>query len=75
MKNIKTTLIILALSTPLIAEWCECSIAGGPPGGHLTIGYNCDGSGSGVIQTFTHDDPDLAISTRIVNAGDLVGRC
>ncbi len=72
MKNIKTTIITLALSTPLIAEWCECSLAG-PPGGHITVGYNCDGSGNGVIQVFTSDDS--AASTHIVNSSDLVGKC
>ncbi len=74
MKNIKTTLIILVLSTPLIAEWCECSLAG-PPGGHITVGYNCDGSGTGVIQVYTSDYDDSASSTHIVNSSDLVGKC
>jgi len=74
MKNIKTTLIILALSTPLIAEWCECSLAG-PPVGHITVGYNCDGSGNEVIQVFTSDYDDSAASTHIVNSSDLVGKC
>jgi hypothetical protein len=79
MKHLKLFFFLVAafIVTPLIAggDYCECSYSDGD-GGHITIGYNCDGSGDAVLQHWEWDnDSEFANSTKVVRNPGFFGPC